>query len=54
MNEIIETLDQKGLLHGLDVSKVGGFDDQVFNRLDMSYIYDLRDVLSNCSDSRHE
>lgn len=56
-HEIVESLDSGGVHGGgLDVSNVGGFDEGVFNRLDVSYIHDLKEVLSNCSDgsSYHE
>lgn len=38
--------------HGLDVSNVGEFEKNVFDKLDKSYINDLKDVLTNsiCSD----
>lgn len=48
--EIVDCLDKNSLNNGLDVSNVGGFDEEVFNRLDESYIHDLKDVMSNCSE----
>jgi hypothetical protein len=46
-------LDKNSLNNGLDVSNVGGFDEEVFNRLDESYIHDLKDVMSNCSEGSY-
>lgn len=55
--EIIESLKEKediDCMNGLDVSNVGGFDEQVFKKLEISYIDDLNDLLSNCSDGNSQ